>query len=456
MDLALRLPAIYRQAEYEIRNLGARLLQRGKVDVFVNVESQVRGDLGAHQPRGARRLCRRAARSARGAGLDYRGSGWTPPPQVLMRLPDVVATEAETISDEEHAALLAAVDAACCHLNAFREQEGAILIADLLRRVDLIEHYKEEVVPFEKARTENIRARILDNLAKLPVDVDRNRLEQEMIFYLEKLDITEEKVRLTNHCHYFREVAAGEEGVGRKLGFIAQEMGREINTMGSKANEPNIQILVVKMKDELEKIKGTGTQYPYKNGGLPEKLKIPAAGIRRAPIFQKERKKWEKSSYSLGPSGSGKTTIVRELLARYPQLEFSISATSRAPRGKERDGVDYYFSYAGGLRAGRCRRALRRVGGGLQGHLLRHTAQRGRAHLGEGACDRLRCRRPGGHQPQADLRRRGLLDLHHAALDRGAAPTARRTRHGCSGGNRPPRGQGRIRTDESLRSSTTW
>ena len=128
-------------------------------------------------------------------------------------------------------------------------------VADLLRRVDLIEQYKEEVVPFEQARTQTIRARILDNLAQLKVDVDSNRLEQEMIFYLEKLDITEEKVRLTNHCRYFREVAAGEEGVGRKLGFIAQEMGREINTMGSKANETNIQILVVKMKDELEKIK---------------------------------------------------------------------------------------------------------------------------------------------------------------------------------------------------------
>ena len=122
-------------------------------------------------------------------------------------------------------------------------------------RVDKIEGYKPEVVPFETARTETVRARLLENLEKLQVDVDRNRLEQEMIFYLEKLDITEEKVRLANHCRYFREVAAQEEGAGRKLGFIAQEMGREINTMGSKANESNIQILVVKMKDELEKIK---------------------------------------------------------------------------------------------------------------------------------------------------------------------------------------------------------
>lgn len=139
-------------------------------------------------------------------------------------------------------------------LDDFRLQEGATLIADLLRRVDKIEGYKEEVVPYEKARTETIKARIRENLAQLDVEVDSNRLEQEMIFYLEKLDITEEKVRLQNHCRYFREVAADERR-GRKLGFIAQEMGREINTMGSKANESNIQILVVKMKDELEKIK---------------------------------------------------------------------------------------------------------------------------------------------------------------------------------------------------------
>lgn len=152
-------------------------------------------------------------------------------------------------------ALVAATEAAVAQLDAFRLQEGAILIADLLGRVDKIEGYKQEVVPFEKARTETVRARLLENLEKLQIDVDRNRLEQEMIFYLEKLDITEEKVRLANHCRYFREVAAQEEGAGRKLGFIAQEMGREINTMGSKANESNIQILVVKMKDELEKIK---------------------------------------------------------------------------------------------------------------------------------------------------------------------------------------------------------
>ena len=239
LDLGLRLPAVYRQSEYEIRNIIARTIQRGKVDVFVTVESQ-----DVETPARINKEVFREYLRQMTDTLAFAGS-----------LPEVVSTETESISDEEHAALIAATEAAAARLDAFRMQEGAILIADLLGRVDRIESYKEEVVPFEKARTETIKARILDNLEKLQADVDRNRLEQEMIFYLEKLDITEEKVRLANHCRYFREVAAGEEGAGRKLGFIAQEMGREINTMGSKANESNIQILVVKMKDELEKIK---------------------------------------------------------------------------------------------------------------------------------------------------------------------------------------------------------
>ena len=252
LDLSLRLPAVYRQSEYEIRNLIARTIQRGKVDVFVTVESQAVETSARINREVFREYLRQMNDTLSFSGID---AGYDAILPVIIRLPDVVATEAEAISEEEHAALLAAVEAAAAHLDAFRAQEGAILIADLLRRVELIEQYKTEVVPFEKARTETVKARILDNLSKLAVDVDRNRLEQEMIFYLEKLDITEEKVRLTNHCNYFREVASSEEGAGRKLGFIAQEMGREINTMGSKANEPNIQILVVKMKDELEKIK---------------------------------------------------------------------------------------------------------------------------------------------------------------------------------------------------------
>ena len=252
LDLGLRLPAVYRQSEYEIRNIIARTIQRGKVDVFVTVESQAVETPARINKEVFREYLHQMTDTLAFAGIDADYDAIVP---VIMRLPEVISTETESISDEEHAALIAATEAAAARLDAFRMQEGAILIADLLGRVDRIESYKEEVVPFEKARTETIKARILDNLEKLQADVDRNRLEQEMIFYLEKLDITEEKVRLANHCRYFREVAAGEEGAGRKLGFIAQEMGREINTMGAKANESNIQILVVKMKDELEKIK---------------------------------------------------------------------------------------------------------------------------------------------------------------------------------------------------------
>ena len=252
LDLNVKVPPVYRQSEYEIRNIVARRMQRGQVDLFVTVESLSTQTSARIDREAFREYIRQMNDALVYAGID---AGYDAMLAAVMRLPDVVAAESESVSDEERQALLTAVEEAVAQLDAFRVQEGAILIADLLHRVEKIEGYKAEVIPYEKARTETIRARILDHLAQLNLEVDRNRLEQEMIFYLEKLDITEEKVRLANHCNYFREVAAEEEGVGRKLGFIAQEMGREINTMGSKANESNIQILVVKMKDELEKIK---------------------------------------------------------------------------------------------------------------------------------------------------------------------------------------------------------
>ena len=173
----------------------------------------------------------------------------------ILRMPDVITSEEQEVSEDELKAIIVAAEQAAEQLNAFRIQEGAILIADLLKRIDLIEQYRHEVEPYETARVDIIKSRIRENIEKLAIEVDNNRLEQEMIFYIEKLDITEEKVRLDNHCSYFREVAAEEDAPGRKLGFIAQELGREINTMGSKSNEANMQRLVVKMKDELEKIK---------------------------------------------------------------------------------------------------------------------------------------------------------------------------------------------------------
>lgn len=252
LDLSVKVPAIYRQSEYDVRDMVGKSLQRGKIDVFVSVESTA-VETSAHINKDAFREYLRQMNDA----LNYSGidAGYDAMLPALMRLPDVVSTETARVGEEETAALMQAVRDAISHIDAFRTQEGAILIADLLHRVDKIEEYKEQVVPFEKARTDAIRNRIVEHISQLGVDVDRNRLEQEMIFYIEKLDITEEKVRLSNHCRYFREVAASEDGAGRKLGFIAQEMGREINTLGSKSNESNMQILVVKMKDELEKIK---------------------------------------------------------------------------------------------------------------------------------------------------------------------------------------------------------
>ena len=252
LDLNLRMPAAYRGSEYDVRSILSRRVQRGKTDVFIAVESQQVATPAHINNELFREYLRQLTTALASANLEVSYETILP---VVMRMPEVVSSEQQAISEEEQQALLKAVEEACDKLDTFREQEGAILISDLLKRIDLIEHYKEEVVPFEVQRAATIKNRIQEHLNQLQVEVDQSRLEQEMIYYIEKLDITEEKVRLKNHCKYFREVAAGEEGIGRKRGCIAQELGRESNTMGSKANETNIQILVVKMKDELEKIK---------------------------------------------------------------------------------------------------------------------------------------------------------------------------------------------------------
>lgn len=252
LDLSIKLPGKYRAAEAEVRNIITRELQRGKVDCFILVESAV-AETSAHiNTEAFKAYADELRRACAEVSLKIDDSALV---QSLLRLPDVVTTEEREVSAEEVATIVEAAKSAAAELNAFRVQEGRILIADLLKRIDLIEKYRHEVEPFESARVDTIKNRIRENIEKLQLEVDNNRLEQEMIFYIEKLDITEEKVRLDNHCRYFREVAAEEEAAGRKLGFIAQELGREINTMGSKSNEANMQRLVVKMKDELEKIK---------------------------------------------------------------------------------------------------------------------------------------------------------------------------------------------------------
>ena len=252
LDLAVRMPGIYRQKEFELRSAAAASIQRGKADISVTVENTTVSTSATVNKEIFSEYIRQVTEALTFSGVSAEYDAIIP---AVLRMPEVVSAQTENLSEEESAALMQALELALVQFNAFREQEGATLISDLLRRVDMIEEYKRQVEPFEATRAETIKNRIRENLAQLKVDVDTNRLEQEMIFYIEKLDITEEKVRLANHCNYFREVAAAEEAVGRKLGFIAQEMGREINTLGSKANEANMQILVVKMKDELEKIK---------------------------------------------------------------------------------------------------------------------------------------------------------------------------------------------------------
>ena len=252
LDLSVKLPGIYRPFEFDIRSLATAAIIRGKADIAISVENTATNTSASINKEVFREYIRQINDAMAYSGIDADYDAIIP---VAMRMPDVVSTQIEEVSEQEQEALMQAVKDALARFTAFREQEGTTLIADLLNRVDKIEDYKLQVEPYEKSRCETIKNRIRENLAQLKVDVDSNRLEQEMIFYIEKLDITEEKVRLSNHCRYFREVAAEEEAAGRKLGFIAQEMGREINTLGSKANESNMQILVVKMKDELEKIK---------------------------------------------------------------------------------------------------------------------------------------------------------------------------------------------------------
>ena len=252
LDLGLRIPSAYRELENEIRSLVAKRVVRGKVDLSISVTSTDAANASRIDKALFAEYLHQMDEALAYADITAEYEVLIP---CIMKMPNVIQSDIAEITDSEKRAIMKAVEVAIDKLDAFRKQEGAILIADLLRRVDEIEQMRNEIIPFEAQRVESIRQRIREGIEKLGVEVDNNRLEQEMIFYIEKLDITEEKVRLENHCKYFREVAHNEEQAGRKLGFIAQEMGREINTTGSKANQHDIQKLVVKMKDELEKIK---------------------------------------------------------------------------------------------------------------------------------------------------------------------------------------------------------
>lgn len=252
MDANVKLPVELKEHELEIRAMLNRL-ERGKIDFLVSEELGVASSphIDAELAQQRYEELKHLAAAVGSAADEKMLLG------IVLQQPDVwMGSADQTLGDEQWQQLSAAIEQTVADLDATRAHEGAILQADIVKHVDLIEHYLGQIPQYEGERIETAKERMRTMLADAAVkEVDENRFEQELIYYFEKLDITEEKVRLKKHIDYFREVMANEEGSGKKLGFITQEMGREINTTGSKANHIEIQRLVVAMKDELEKIK---------------------------------------------------------------------------------------------------------------------------------------------------------------------------------------------------------
>lgn len=252
-DITLKTQLIPREKEISVRNYLIQRLNRGNIDLFASVEQS--GENAARYINGQillgyyNQLCSILDDSPM-ADLDR--EDLLP---ALLKMPDVVESKATELTEEDWEELFKAICEAADALDNFRLREGEVLREDVLSRVSIIEECLDEVEQFEQERIETIRQRLLSRIEEISLQPDQERLEQEMVFYIEKLDINEEKVRLRQHCSFFRATLKDEEYPGRKLGFIAQEMGREINTIGSKANHAGIQKIVVKMKDELEKIK---------------------------------------------------------------------------------------------------------------------------------------------------------------------------------------------------------
>lgn len=261
MDLSVRIAPQLRSKELDIRTLISQRLERGKVDLSIYYQDAAQGENTATFAPINREAFAYYYKELIALQQEL---GWTNHQDIvsaILRMPDVMKVQdCGDVSDEEWTVVLQTIEAAIVQFNAFREQEGTSLYQMFSEKLDAIAGLLAEVEPYEQSRVEKIKTRIEANLEQLSAAtqqaIDHNRLEQEMIFYLEKLDITEEKVRLTNHLKYFRETMDNEgSGMGKKLGFIAQEMGREINTLGSKSNQSEMQIIVVKMKDILEQIK---------------------------------------------------------------------------------------------------------------------------------------------------------------------------------------------------------
>lgn len=248
LDLNTRLPYLYREKELEIRKIISERVQRGKVDFSILSESN-------HDNK-SQKLNRQVITSymnefreltSNATDIELLG--------IVMNLPDVMDYTSDEISDEEWSKALNCINKAIDGLIEFRIAEGVVLEKDFIARIGTIDELLSEINQFEKERIETLKDRFVKSLGELNVDYDKNRFEQELIYYLEKLDITEEKVRLKNHLNYFLETLGTSESEGKKLNFICQEIGREINTLGSKSNHSEMQKIVVQMKDELEKIK---------------------------------------------------------------------------------------------------------------------------------------------------------------------------------------------------------
>ncbi|MDE6877830.1 MAG: YicC family protein [Odoribacter sp.] len=254
VDISLRMPNLYKEKEMEIRNIIKNFLERGKIDMTIYFDNaDTDKDVSVNQSV-VEQYFKQMLDVASSLGVETNNNEIL---QTVMRFPETLKQKTEELDEGEWERLKTGIEKALEQIDQFRIQEGRVLIKDILHRIDLIQEFASEVPQYEGRRIEGVRQRLLEKMKEWNEiqNIDQNRLEQEIIYYLEKLDITEEKVRLTNHCKYFIETAEKEEAPGRKLGFIAQEIGREINTMGSKANDHDIQKLVVRMKDELEKIK---------------------------------------------------------------------------------------------------------------------------------------------------------------------------------------------------------
>lgn len=254
MDLSARMAPAYREKEMEIRNEISRVLERGKVDFSLWVEKKEGADAAIPINQAlVEGYYKQIKEIAMNLEIPYPDDWFL----TLLRMPDVMTkTETQELTEEEWKIVHAAIQEALAHLVDFRKQEGAALEKKFREKIDNIRRLLESITPYEKERVEKIKERITDALEKtISVDYDKNRLEQELIYYIEKLDVNEEKQRLSNHLNYFISTLESGNGQGKKLGFIAQEMGREINTLGSKSNHAEMQKIVVQMKDELEQIK---------------------------------------------------------------------------------------------------------------------------------------------------------------------------------------------------------